>query len=316
MQGMLPVVHVLLATFNGERHLAEQWASIEAQEGVRVVLHLADDGSSDGTVPLLRRLAAGRSGAVVDVLWLEAPPRRSACRSFMQLLEHALRRSPDLQWVAFCDQDDIWLPRKLASAVGALGGAAPSQPALYGGRTITVDEQDQEQGLSELFQRPPCFRNAVAQSIMGGNTMVLNAAAARLVSASAGSPLQAHDWFSYQLVTGVGGVVRYDERAYLRYRQHDNNQVGSNVGWRAAARRLQRMFRGDYREWNDLHVAALLQRADALTPTNRAVLEAFHRARQSRWPWRRLHWLHRSGVFRQPGIQQLILWLACLARRI
>jgi glycosyltransferase involved in cell wall biosynthesis len=311
------VVHVLLATYNGARHLAEQWASIEAQQGVRVVLHLADDGSADGTPQLLEQLAARRCGAVIDVQWLHAPPRRSATGSFMLLLAQAVQRFPDLDWLAFSDQDDVWLPGKLERAIATLADAPPGQPALYGARTLIVDEDNRELVPSELFRRAPCFRNAVAQSIMGGNTMVLNGAAARLVAGSAAMPLQAHDWFSYQLVSGAGGKVHYDPQPFVRYRQHGSNEVGSNIGWRATLNRLRRMFLGrHYTRWNDKHVAALRARADALTPANRATLEAFHQARHAALPWTRLAWLRRSGVFRQPGIQQFILWLGCMARRI
>ena len=314
---MTPIVHVLLATYNGAQHIAEQWASIEAQEGVRVVLHVADDGSADGTPELLEQLAARRGGAVIDVQWLHAPPRRSATGSFMQLLAQAVQRFPDLAWLAFSDQDDIWLPGKLARAIATLADTPHGQPALYGARTLIVDEDNHELAPSELFRRPPCFRNAVAQSIMGGNTMVLNGIAARLVAGSAAMPLQAHDWFSYQLVSGAGGKVHYDPQPFVRYRQHDNNQVGSNIGWQATVNRLQRMFFGrHYTQWNDKHVAALRARADALTPANRAALEAFHQARHAPLPWTRMVWLRRSGVFRQPGIQQFILWLGCIARRI
>ena len=314
---MTPVVHVLLATYNGQRHLAEQWASIEAQQGVQVVLHVADDGSADGTVALLEQLAANRTGALLDVHWLHAPPRRSACASFMLLIERATQRFPDAAWVAFCDQDDIWLPGKLARAIEVLSAAQPGQAALYGARTLIVDEENRALAPSELFRQPPCFRNAVAQSIMGGNTMLLNGVAARLVAGSAAMPLQAHDWFSYQLVSGAGGLVHYDTQPFVRYRQHGNNEVGSNIGWRATIDRLRRMFFGrHYTRWNDMHVAALQARASALTAGNREVLEAFHRARHAAMPWTRLGWLRRSGVFRQPGLQQFILWVGCLARRI
>jgi hypothetical protein len=316
-ESMIPVVHVLLATYNGAPHLAEQWASIEAQEGVRVVLHLADDGSTDGTPQLLEQLSANRSGALIDVQWLHAPPRRSATGSFMLLLAQAAERFPDLAWLAFSDQDDIWLPGKLARGIATLAGAPPGQPALYGARTLIVDEGNRALAPSELFRHPPCFRNAVAQSIMGGNTMLMNGAAARLVAGSAAMPLQAHDWFSYQLVSGAGGKVHYDPQPFVRYRQHGSNQVGSNIGWRATLKRLQRMFFGrHYTEWNDKHIAALRARADALTPANRASLEAFHQARHAVAPWTRLAALRRSGVFRQPGIQQFILWVACTVRRI
>lgn len=309
-------VHVLLATFNGERHLPQQWRSIEQQEGVQVVLHVADDASTDGTAVLLQQLAAAPGGAIHEVRWMHAPPRGCATRSFLQLLQQAVESEPHGMWFAFCDQDDVWLPGKLACALQALAHVPAQVPALYGGRTLCVDEEDRPWGLSPLFDRPPCFRNALVQSILGGNTIVLNRAAALLVAASAHADVTAHDWFCYQLVSGAGGTVVYDPRPFVRYRQHARNVVGSNLGWRARWRRLQRVLRGDFSDWNDRHLAALQARADTLAPTYRAVLEDFARARRDRNPLARLRWLRRSGVFRQPAGQQLALWVACLMRRM
>ena len=125
-----------------------------------------------------------------------------------------------------------------------------------------------------------------------------------------------HDWWSYQLVSGVGGFVHYDPEPFVRYRQHGNNAVGSNLGWRARMLRLRRLLRGDFRGWNDLHVDALAARSAALTADSRAVLQAFARAREAMLPWQRAAWLRRSGVFRQRPGEQLMLWLACLLRRM
>jgi glycosyltransferase involved in cell wall biosynthesis len=312
----VPTVHILLATYNGARHLHEQWSSLEAQHGVELVVHVGDDGSTDDTLALLQRLAASRSGAVRDVRWMQAPPRRDAGRSFMLLLAHALRECQDAQWFAYCDQDDIWLPGKLAAAVEVLAPDSPSGPALYGGRTLAVDEENRERCLSPLFVQPPCFRNAIVQNIMGGNTMVMNRAAAALVAESAGTEVVTHDWFTYQIVAGAGGSVHYDPRAFVRYRQHGNNAIGSNVGWRALGSRFLRMLQGEFRRWNEVNGAALGERTGALTPGNVEVLRAFLRARSASMPWSRLAWLRRSGAFRQPASQQLVLRVACVLRRI
>jgi glycosyltransferase involved in cell wall biosynthesis len=312
---MKPVVHVLLATYNGERHLPEQWASLEAQQGVDLVVHIGDDGSGDGTMQVLHRLAAQPAGAVVEVRWLDEPPRRSATKSFMMLLQSALG-DPQASWFAFCDQDDVWLPNKLQAALAAIGNTPLDRPALYGGRTLSVDEDGRPGGLSPLFRKPPCFRNAMVQSIMGGNTMLMNRAAAMALAGSAATAFTAHDWFSYQLITGLGGVVHYDPTPYVHYRQHADNVVGSNLGWGARWRRLKRMINGDFSQWNDLHVSALLSRAAQMLPENREVLAAFDRARRNRSPFARLLWLSRSGVFRQTPLQQLTLWVGCLLHRI
>jgi len=314
---MLPTVDVLLATYDGAAYLRKQWASIEAQEGVEVVLHLADDGSADDTVAVLQELSARRGGAIREVHWLDAPPRRSATRSFLLLMADAVQRCPEAQWFAYCDQDDVWLPGKLAAGLAALAPYADTaRPALYGGRTLAIDDQDREGGLSPLFERPPSFRNAVAQCIMGGNTMLMNRAAAVLVADAAGLDVVTHDWFTYQLVSGADGFISYDPRPFVLYRQHGQNVIGSNLGWKARWGRLLRALRGEYREWNQLNVAALARRAPVLTEANRAVLEAFGQARQAATPWGRMGWLRRSGVFRQKPAEQLMLWLACALRRI
>jgi glycosyltransferase involved in cell wall biosynthesis len=312
-----PTIHVLLATYNGERYLPQQWASLEAQEGVDIVVHVADDGSGDGTVALVQERSLQVRGSVRAVRWLEAPPRRSATRSFLMLLADALRRCPEARWFAYCDQDDVWLPGKLAAAHGALASFEEStRPALYGGRTMAVDDNDRKLGLSPLFSRAASFRNALAQNIMGGNTMLMNRAAAELVAGAAHSEVVAHDWLAYQLVSGADGFVQYDPRAFVRYRQHGANVVGSALGWKARRDRFDRMLRGDHREWNDRNVAALRMGASALTVANLGVLDAFDRARAASTPWERMAWLRRSGAYRQNLPEQLMLWIACALGRL
>jgi hypothetical protein len=278
---------------------------------------VADDGSSDGTPELLGDLATRRRGAVREVHFLDAPPRRSATRSFLMLLANAVQRCPQARWFAYCDQDDVWLPGKLAVAHSALVSYDGSErPALYGGRTLAVDGQGRENGLSALFVRPPSFRNAIAQSIMGGNTMLMNRAAALLIADASNLDVVTHDWFTYQLVSGADGFICYDPRPFVHYRQHGENVIGSNLGWKARWGRLLRMLRGEYRQWNQVNLTALARRTEVLTEPNRAVLAAFCQARGAATPWDRVGWLRRSGVFRQKRTEQLMLWLACVLRRI
>lgn len=313
----LPTIHILLATYNGARYLPQQWASLEAQEGVELVVHIADDGSADQTVAWLEERARQLRGAVRAVHWLQAPPRRSATRSFLLLVADAVLRCPDAVWFAYCDQDDVWLPGKLAAAYSALAPFGRSvRPALYSGRTLAVDDQDREGGLSPNFVRPPSFRNALTENIMGGNTMLMNRAAAELVAAAAQSDVVAHDWLTYLLVSGAEGFIHFDPHPFVRYRQHGENVVGGALGAKALRNRFLRTLRGERRRWNGRNVAALRQQVVALTSTNRDVLEAFERARAARTPWERVAWLRRSGAYRQNLPAQVMLWVACALGRL
>ncbi|MFU0811277.1 MAG: hypothetical protein ACFWTL_06460 [Atopobium sp.] len=53
-----PRVAVLMSTYNGEKYLQEQVDSIAAQEGVEVEMFVRDDGSSDGTCKLLKKMSS------------------------------------------------------------------------------------------------------------------------------------------------------------------------------------------------------------------------------------------------------------------
>ena len=105
-----------------------------------------------------------------------------------------------------------------------------SLPLLFCSRTLTITESGTPVGMSPLFRRTPSFRNALVQSLAGGNTMVLNRAARDIVAlASRRARFVSHDWWAYLLVTGAGGVVHYSAKPLVRYRQHAQNLVGANT---------------------------------------------------------------------------------------
>ena len=118
---MTNTVEVLLSTFNGVKYLPQLLDSIWAQEYPDVQLTIRDDGSTDGTLALLRRSLSDRADVTVT-----AGANLGAGNSFLTLLRKA---SPSASYVAFCDQDDVWLPGKLSAAVSAL--AAFDGPTLY-----------------------------------------------------------------------------------------------------------------------------------------------------------------------------------------
>lgn len=299
---------VLLATKDGARHLAAQLDSIAAQsEWGRIDLVASDDGSSDGTLTLLAEAAAKWRRGRFEVV---TGPGRGFAENFRSLLQREVTTS----YVAFSDQDDIWLASKLSVAAQALGDA--DAPALYCGRTLLVSAEDQPIGMSPLFTRQVGFANALVQSIAGANTMVLNRAGFALArQAALRSSFVSHDWLCYQIVSGAGGVVVYDPIPQVRYRQHGDNLVGANTGWRARVDRLRRAWGGRFVEWNDRNVATLSQLENLLTPEARQQLAAFDAARHGALP-SRLRRLRQSGVYRQTLGGQVSLWAAALLDKL
>src|SRR6266478_10074439 len=185
-----PTVTILLCTLNGERFLAEQLASLELQTFKNWKLIASDDGSWDRTKSILVAFQKSCQPGKVEII---DGPRRGATANF---LFQACAENLVSEYYAFCDQDDVWDADKLARAINVLEQTESSIPALYGSRTRLIDEAGNEIGFSPLFHRKPEFRSALVQSIAGGNTMVFNQKARKLVVfCGADVDVPSHDWW-------------------------------------------------------------------------------------------------------------------------
>ena len=303
-------VAILLSTYNGAAYLREQLESLIAQTCQDWVIHASDDGSSDATLDILYdyQHQLGR-----DRLHIHAGPRQGFASNFLSLIR---RTKEQAGYFAFCDQDDLWEPEKLERGISWASSHPASLPLLYCSRTRLIDAAGQPIGFSPLFRRAPSFANALVQSIAGGNTMLFNAATARLIGMTpAHVPIISHDWWAYIIVTGCGGHVNYDAHPAVSYRQHGNNLIGSNSSVRDRLIRLQRMLKGTFRHWNDVNLEAVSHFRQHLTHENQRILELFGSARRAPL-YRKLSLISQSGVYRQTLPGNLGLVAASLIQRL
>lgn len=306
----MPSVAILLCTFNGARFLPAQLASFAEQKFTNWRLFVSDDGSTDETPAILSRYGGRLGAALANV---RSGPRQGFVGNFLAL---ACDRAIAADYFAYSDQDDIWEPEKLSRAVEWLGRLPSATPAMFCSRTQLIDEQDRACGLSPLFRRKPSFRNALVQSIAGGNTMVFNEAARQLLAAcGATARVPSHDWWTYLLTTAAGGEVHYDPTPLVRYRVHPENAVGSNLGFANRTRRLRMLARGRFGHWTDLNIAALEPFRPRMTPENRALFDLFCASRKRGFIGRQIGFL-RAGVYRQTLLDNLGLVLAVWAGKI
>lgn len=300
-------VAILLASHNGERFIGGQLASIGAQTHRSWELWVSDDGSSDSTLEKVRLFAnQGRE----DRVHVIAGPGRGFVANFLSL---ACNPGIKADYFAFCDQDDVWLEEKLETAVKALSQLAPGQPGAYFGRTQIVDAENRPTGFSPLFSRKPALENALVQSIGGGNTMVINAAA-RNILCVAGHDLDvaSHDWWTYLAVCACAGVAIYDDKPLVRYRQHGQNVIGENSSALARLFRVRLLLSGRFSAWIDANLTGL-ERLDAVIPAhNRAIISDFRALRREKRAFSRLIGLHRQGLYRQTFPGTLSLYAAAL----
>jgi glycosyltransferase involved in cell wall biosynthesis len=306
-----PQIAILLCTYQGRSFLPAQLDSFAAQTRHDWSVWASDDGSSDGTLDVLEKYRQRWGAARLTVV---TGPGRGLTANFISM---ACRPEIQARAFAFADQDDIWEPDKLERACRWIDSIDPATAALYCSRTRLIDAEGRETGFSPLFSQPPSFGGALAQNIAGGNTMVINDAARRLVAgaAAAGSDPVIYDWWIYLLVTACGGCVYYDPVPTIRYRQHGRNQVGANIRFRDRAHNARQLLHGRVRRWNDVNLAALDRIRDLITPANGRVLDDFRRVRSAGLAGR-VSGLYGSGVRRQTFLGNIGLFVAAATGRL
>ncbi len=309
-QTTLPKIHILMATYNGEMHLAEQLKSLAAQNYPNWKLWVRDDASQDQTVPILQ--AFRDKGHDVHIVQGE---QLGTAQNFIALVRDL--PDADMSWIAFCDQDDIWLKDRLSRGYSALQNTSQDRPALYSSRTFIQEDGSERHLLSAKRRRAPSFQNALVQNIAAGNTILLNPAATALMQKAAQrkAPVVMHDWAAYLLVMGAGGRMVHDDNPTVIYRQHAENQMGANLKIRAQALRFLLLWQGKFRMWNATNIAFLQSNSTLLAPCNRVILDEFSLLHKPGF-FRRLGGLWRLGLYRQTVAGSLALWFAMVFNRL
>ena len=211
-------VQVLLSTYQGEQYLAEQLDSLLGQTWKNLEILVRDDGSKDKT----RQILEDYSEKYSQIKYY-AGKNIGVANSFFELLQKS-----DADYVAFCDQDDVWLERKIEAAVRRL--KKETGPALYCSNKILVDRQLCRLKKQDRKQLTPGFGNAVVECICTGCTAVMNRELAAILAEKAPEHAILHDWWAYLAATYTGKVI-FDRHAYILYRQHGKNVVGAKGGF-------------------------------------------------------------------------------------
>jgi glycosyltransferase involved in cell wall biosynthesis len=300
-------VAILLSTYNGERFLKAQLDSLLDQTFEEWTLYWRDDGSTDNTLAILEEFAIS-AGQGRCVRLQVTPERLRPTASYLALLAEVQDRLAEGGMVAFADQDDVWLPQKLARGVAALRELGNAVPGLYCARQILVDETLRRIGVSLPIRRPVGFPAALTQNVTTGCTILLNRRAVSLIAASRPPPASLHDWWCYVVVTAAGGTLLPDDEPTMLYRQHGANMVGAPHSMPrralAALRRGPEVFMNVLRQ----HVEALLAQPHLMSPEARAQVAAIDRGLRG-GPLQRLAVLRMPGLRRQTKPEMAGFWV-------
>jgi glycosyltransferase involved in cell wall biosynthesis len=268
-----PTIAVLLATYNGEKYLVEQLNSIICQKEVNVHIYISDDGSSDKTIYIIKSFIKKYPKKIKKFF---CSKYKNAAKNFMSFTKKKL----NYKYYAYCDQDDVWLERKLINALKKINLGYD----LYGGRTINTDKNLNIIGKSPNFnilQSYFNFSNALIQSFAGGNTMVFTHKIYKLLEKTdLKKTIVAHDWWTYIIATYCGKKVYYDQVPYILYRQHGKNINGHNLGLRNQIVRIYKALKGEYKKWINYNLVLLRDFDKYGVKKNKVLIKKFFQLRK------------------------------------
>ena len=226
-----PMVAVLMAVYNGARFLESQVASILAQSYSQIRLYVRDDGSTDGSVDILRAMVEQYSGRII--LLQDEEKHLGVIGNFHRLLRTASQSGSE-PYLMLADQDDVWFADKVEVTLKEMRQAE----RWAGKETPVLVHTDLCVTNTSLQIVDPSFwhyqhldpghddlRQLCMQNMVTGCTVMMNRA---LLQKALPIPegILMHDWW-LGLVASAFGVIRFIPQATMFYRQHGNNDTGA-----------------------------------------------------------------------------------------
>ncbi|HEX6913976.1 MAG TPA: glycosyltransferase family 2 protein [Chitinophagaceae bacterium] len=269
MEAAQPLVSVAMATYNGERYLREQLDSILQQTWQNMELVIVDDGSSDGTVDIIREYQAAWSFIHLH--------RNETNLGVTKTFEKAISLCTG-EYIALSDQDDLWMPAKIETLVAHIG----DHDAVYS-NTVLVNSEGKLLGktFKDLMNLKSYYHGApfLLSNTVAGHTMMLKRSFAQSILPF--PPELFFDlWIAFNAASGNG--LKYVDEGLVHYRQHGGNVVGTR---HSSNKRTRKSRQQQYEE--KLQELKELAKAPVKDQQTQAILNEMIRLFKRRWSLRR-----------------------------
>lgn len=211
-----PLVSIAVTTYNGAKYLRAQLDSLLAQDYSNVEILVADDGSSDATLDILREYESQP-----NFTWWQNENNLGYIKNFESVIEKCSG-----QFIALCDQDDIWYPGKISHSLAKLreddallaycdADLIASDDTLIGANLLSHSISGPISGTQ--------YRKFYLLNTINGCTAVISR---ELFEMATPFPREIpHDWW-LAYVASVQGRLSFLGERLLGYRMHSNNTVG------------------------------------------------------------------------------------------
>lgn len=222
---MQETIDVLLATYNGEKYIKEQIDSILNQTYENIRLIISDDCSKDKTQEILKEYEKKDNRIELYI--------QEKNLGVVKNIEFLLKQVKN-KYYMLSDQDDIWLPEKIKKSLETL--LENNADLVFG--DLEVVNQD----LKTMYPSFGDFMllnkkihkyinsnmlNYIYNCVTGCTILAKKETIQKILPLPKKSKYLIHDhWIG--LMTSIYGKVVYMPEKYIKYRQHGNNQVGTD----------------------------------------------------------------------------------------
>lgn len=222
-------IAILVATFNGAKYLREQLDSLFKQTYKKFKIYIRDDGSIDGTVNIIKEYKQRYPGYITLVK--DDIYHRGARDSFMFLLSEV-----NAAYYMFCDQDDVWLPKKIELSLRKLLELEekwPDKPIM-----VHTDLKVVNEDLSLIYDSlwkwagfdvdlNKHFNYTVMGNVFTGCTMIFNRKTRDKALPIHPKSSMHDEWIG--LIVAKNGVIDNIKSQTILYRQHGKNVCSIGV---------------------------------------------------------------------------------------
>ncbi len=216
-------IDVLMATYNGEKYLKEQIESVLNQTYKNIRLVISDDCSKDGTINILKQYENDKR---IEVHYHEKN------QGYIKNFEYLLKQVKNNIYM-LSDQDDVWMPEKITKSYEKL--------IKNDADMVFADLEVVDENLKTIY---PSFNkfmlldrkinkyinsyklNYLYNCITGCTLMSKSKWIKDILPIPTDSKYLIHDhWIG--VIVSLNGKIVYMPEKYIKYRQHGNNQVGT-----------------------------------------------------------------------------------------
>ncbi|HSN60253.1 MAG TPA: glycosyltransferase family 2 protein [Ferruginibacter sp.] len=208
----LPLVSVAMTTYNGEQFLHQQLQSILDQSYRNLEVIISDDGSTDSTIDIIKNFQTSHS----NIFFFKNEKGKGIKKNFENALMHCKGT-----YIALCDQDDYWMPDKIAALVKGIDGYA-----LIYHNSLFVNDNGESLNKT-IADKMNCYTGNNPEVFLMHNCISGHATLfhRKLLSIALPFPeARYHDWWLSFIAACNDGVV-YLPMVLVHYRQHQTSKT-------------------------------------------------------------------------------------------